>query len=100
MTKYEEEVFTEEKIEVKEPSMYKVILHNDDYTPMDFVVLILMKFFNHIEEDAFRIMYLVHNTGIGICGEFTKEIAETKVSLVSSYAKEQQHPLKCTIEKK
>jgi len=98
-TEYDDEVLTEDKTEVKEPPMYKVILHNDDYTPMDFVVLILMTFFNHTEEDASRIMYLVHNTGIGICGKFTKEVAETKVSLVSNHAKKQGHPLKCTMEK-
>lgn len=81
------------------PPLYKVILHNDDYTPMDFVIDVLARFFNMQYEKATEIMLKVHYEGRGICGVFTAEIAETKVEQVSQYAKEHQHPLLCTMER-
>ena len=92
-------VVQESKPRLKRPPMYKVILNNDDYTPMDFVVHILEIFFSMDRENATRIMLEVHTRGRGICGIFTHEIAETKVSQVNSYSREQQHPLLCTMEK-
>ncbi|HEY5702743.1 MAG: ATP-dependent Clp protease adapter ClpS [Gammaproteobacteria bacterium] len=89
----------ETKPKLKRPPMYKVILNNDDYTPMDFVVHILEIFFSMDRENATRIMLEVHTRGRGICGTFTYEIAETKVSQVNSYSRENQHPLLCTMEK-
>ncbi|MDO7084628.1 ATP-dependent Clp protease adapter ClpS [Pseudocolwellia sp. AS88] len=91
----------EEIIEIDnvKPPMYNVILLNDDYTPMDFVVEVLRLFFNMDSDRATDIMLDIHYKGKGSCGTFTAEIAETKVSQVSSYAKEHQHPLKCTMEK-
>jgi len=84
---------------LKRPSLYKVILINDDYTPMDFVVHILTAFFALDQENATRIMLEVHTKGRGICGVFTHEIAQTKVSLVNGYSRENGHPLLCTMEK-
>ena len=83
----------------KKPAMYKVLLLNDDYTPMDFVVQVLEIFFNKSHEDAMRIMLEVHQSGAGLCGVFTFEIAETKVAQVLAAAKQAQHPLQCTMEK-
>lgn len=83
----------------KQPSLYKVILVNDDFTPMEFVVHILELFFSVDRENATRIMLEVHTSGKGICGLFTREIAETKVSLVNDYSQENQHPLLCAMEK-
>lgn len=85
--------------QVKPPSMYKVILHNDDYTPMDFVIDVLTRFFNMQYEKASEIMLQVHNEGMAVCGVFTAEVAETKVQQVSIYAKEHEHPLLCTMER-
>ena len=85
--------------QVKEPPLYKVILHNDDFTPMEFVVLVLEKFFNKKHEEATEIMLHVHNKGYGVCGVYPYEIAETKVALVTETAKGNQYPLKCTMEK-
>ena len=85
--------------EVKKPPSYQVILLNDDFTPMEFVVHILEFFFSIKKEDATRIMLEVHTSGKGVCGLFTHEIAETKVSLVNDYSRENQHPLLCTMEK-
>jgi len=85
--------------QVKPPSMYKVILHNDDYTPMDFVIDVLSRFFNMQYEQATEVMLKVHYEGKGVCGVFTAEIAETKVQQVTQYAKEHQHPLLCTMER-
>ena len=89
----------EAKPRLKRPPLYKVILINDDYTPMDFVVHILEAFFSIDRENATRIMLEVHTRGKGVCGIFTHEIAETKVALVNSYSRENQHPLLCTMEK-
>ncbi len=97
---FEGDILTErkEKEEVKKPPLYKVLLHNDDYTTMDFVILILQKFFYKSETEATHIMLNVHKKGRGIAGVYTYEIAEAKVSQVLSYAKSQQHPLKCSLE--
>ena len=83
----------------KRPPLYKVVLVNDDFTPMEFVVHILELFFSIDRENATRIMLEVHTSGKGVCGLFTREIAETKVSLVNDYSQENQHPLLCTMEK-
>jgi len=83
----------------KKPAMYKVFLLNDDYTPMDFVVQILEVFFNKTTDDAMTIMLQVHKSGLGLCGVYTFEIAETKVTQVMTAAKQAQHPLQCTMEK-
>lgn len=83
----------------KIPSMYKVLMLNDDYTPMEFVVHVLEKFFGKNRSDATRIMLHVHQRGVGICGVFTYEIAESKVTAVVDYARRNQHPLQCTLEK-
>ena len=87
-----------EKTQLKRPSRYMVVLLNDDYTPMDFVVDVLMMFFNKGVDEAVEIMFEVHHKGKGICGIYTKDIAATKVSQVSQYAQEHQHPLRCTME--
>ena len=84
--------------ETKKPSMYQVIMLNDDYTPMEFVVHVLEKFFNLDRNTATRIMLEVHTHGKGVCGIFTHEIAETKVSQVNDYARDNEHPLLCTLE--
>lgn len=82
----------------KPPSMYKVILLNDDYTPMEFVVEVIQRFFSKTREQATYIMLKVHTEGVGICGVYPHEIAETKVNQVLGYAREYQHPLQCTME--
>jgi ATP-dependent Clp protease adaptor protein ClpS len=89
----------EAKPKLKRPSLYKVVLLNDDYTPMDFVEHILEVFFAMTPELAHRVMLQVHRQGKGICGTYTREIAETKVAQVNRYARENQHPLLCTMEK-
>lgn len=91
-------VLQEAKPELKEPPLYKVIIHNDDYTPMEFVVLILEKFFSMNREKATQIMLHVHTQGKGICGLFTRDVAETKVALVNEYSRTHQHPLLCAME--
>ena len=83
----------------KKPSMYKVLMLNDDYTPMEFVVHILERFFNKSRQEATRIMLHVHRRGVGICGVYTYEVAETKVTQVMDFARQHQHPLQCTLEK-
>ena len=83
----------------KRPSMYKVLMLNDDYTPMEFVVYVLQRFFAMPHERATQIMLHVHQRGVGVCGVYTYEVAETKVNLVMDLARENQHPLQCTIEK-
>lgn len=87
-----------EKARVKPPPLYKVILLNDDYTPMEFVVEILQKFFAMDREQATRIMLKVHTEGMGICGVFPRDIAHTKVEQVIRYSRSHQHPLQCTME--
>ncbi|MBT4836261.1 MAG: ATP-dependent Clp protease adapter ClpS [Methylococcales bacterium] len=87
-----------EKPKLQHPKMYKVILLNDDYTPMDFVIDVLMKFFSHNQDQATQIMLSVHTKGMGICGVFTREIAETKVYQVNEFSRSNQHPLMCTME--
>ncbi len=89
----------EAKPKLKRPPLYKVILINDDYTPMDFVVHIIEIFFSRDRETATRIMLEVHTRGKGVCGIYTHEIAESKVSMVNSYSRDNQHPLLCTMEK-
>lgn len=84
----------------KRPDLYRVLLLNDDYTPMEFVIHVLMKFFNKNEEEATLIMLHVHHHGVGECGTFTFEIAETKVTQVMDFARSKQHPLQCVMEKK
>jgi len=87
------------KPKTQKPSMYKVFLLNDDYTPMEFVVLVLESFFNKSREEATRIMMHVHRKGMGLCGVYTFEVAETKVSQVMAAAQQAQHPLQCMMEK-
>jgi ATP-dependent Clp protease adaptor protein ClpS len=87
------------KPKTKKPSMYKVLMLNDDYTPMEFVVHILERFFSKTRDEATRIMLHVHRRGVGICGVFTYEVAESKVSQVMDFARQHQHPLQCTLEK-
>jgi len=86
------------KPSLKRPPMYKVVLMNDDFTPMEFVVHILEWFFGMDREKATRIMLHVHTRGKGVCGVFTRDVAETKVQLVNDYSREHQHPLLCTME--
>jgi len=92
-------VVTRTKAKTKKPSMYTVLMLNDDYTPMEFVVHVLERFFHKSQEDATRIMLHVHQRGVGICGVYTYEVAETKVAQVVDYARKNQHPLQCTMEK-
>jgi ATP-dependent Clp protease adaptor protein ClpS len=93
-------VVTEEaKPELKRPSMYRVVLLNDDYTPMDFVVQILMGFFGMNQEKATQVMLAVHTKGKGVCGVFTRDIADTKAAQVNQCARENKHPLLCEVEK-
>ncbi|KJV06350.1 Clp protease ClpS [Elstera litoralis] len=87
------------KPKTKKPSMYRVLMLNDDYTPMEFVVHILERFFQKNKEEATRIMLHVHQRGVGVCGVFTYEVAETKVTEVMDFARRHQHPLQCTLEK-
>lgn len=93
------DVAVKPKISTQKPSMYKVLLLNDDYTPMEFVIQVLETFFNKDREEATRIMLHVHRKGVGLCGVYTYEVAETKVSQVMAAAKQAQHPLQCTMEK-
>lgn len=92
-------VLVQTRPKAKKPSMYKVLLLNDDYTPMEFVIAVLEKFFNKNRQEATEIMLHVHRRGVGICGVFTFEIAETKVTQVMDYAKMNEQPLQCTMEK-
>jgi ATP-dependent Clp protease adaptor protein ClpS len=93
-------VATKTKPKVKRPNLYRVLLLNDDYTPMEFVVHVLQRFFQKGREDATRIMLDVHKHGIGECGIYTFEVAETKVTQVMDFARKHQHPLQCVMEKK
>jgi ATP-dependent Clp protease adaptor protein ClpS len=91
-------VLEDADLELREPSMYKVLIINDDFTPMDFVIEVLSRFFRMDVERATEVMLHVHTRGKGLCGIFSHEIAETKMSQVNRYAKENQHPLLCVIE--
>ena len=90
---------TQTRVRTKKPSLYRVLLLNDDYTPMEFVVHILERFFNRSREQATRIMLHVHQKGVGLCGVYTYEVAETKVAQVLDLAKRHEHPLQCVMEK-
>lgn len=91
-------VVQEARPKLKRPPLYKVILLNDDFTPMDFVIEILMYFFGMPQDKATRIMLQIHTQGIGVCGTYSKDAAETKVYLVNEYSREHQHPLLCSME--
>ena len=86
------------KPELKRPPLYKVILLNDDYTPMDFVIEILMDFFAMSEQKATQVMLQIHTQGVGVCGTYSKDVAETKVYMVNEYSRSYQHPLMCAME--
>jgi len=90
---------TETLTRTKKPSLYRVLLLNDDYTPMEFVVFVLERYFSKSREEATEIMLHVHNHGVGMCGVFTYEVAETKVAQVLDLARRHEHPLQCTMEK-
>jgi ATP-dependent Clp protease adaptor protein ClpS len=90
---------TRTRTRTKQPTPYRVLMLNDDYTPMEFVVLVLQRFFKMDMEAATRVMLAVHQRGVGVCGVFTYEVAETKVSQVIDFARQNQHPLQCTMEK-
>jgi len=92
-------VATKTRAKSKKPSQYKVLMLNDDYTPMEFVVMCLKRFFRMDLEQATRVMLHVHQRGVGVCGIFPYEVAETKVNQVMDFARENQHPLQCTLEK-
>jgi ATP-dependent Clp protease adaptor protein ClpS len=91
-------VATKTRAKAKKPSQYKVLMLNDDYTPMEFVVMVLKRFFGMDLEQATRVMLHVHQRGVGVCGVFTYEVAETKVNQVMDFARQNQHPLQCTLE--
>ena len=93
-------VVTRTRPRTKRPSLYRVLLLNDDYTPMEFVIHVLERFFQKGQEDATRIMLHVHQHGVGECGVYTFEVAETKVTQVMDFARKNQHPLQCVMEKK
>ena len=88
----------EAKPKLKRPPLYKVILLNDDFTPMDFVIEILMDFFAMPEQKATQVMLQIHTQGVGVCGTYSKDVAETKVYIVNEYSRVNQHPLLCSME--
>ena len=88
----------EAKPKLERPSMYKVVLLNDDFTPMDFVIEVLTEYFYMGEDKATQIMLQIHTQGVGVCGVFTKDVAETKVQIVNDYSRENHHPLMCSME--
>lgn len=92
-------IATKTRARPKKPSQFKVLMLNDDYTPMEFVVIVLKRFFHMDMEQATRVMLHVHQKGVGVCGIFPYEIAETKVNQVMDFARQNQHPLQCTLEK-
>ena len=92
-------VVTKTRTKAKKPSLYRVLMLNDDYTPMEFVVLVLERFFNKNQDEATQIMLHVHQKGVGVCGVYPYDIAETKVVQVMDFARKHQHPLQCTMEK-
>lgn len=91
-------IITKTRPKTKRPSLYKVLLLNDDYTPMEFVVVVLQKFFAMTRERATQVMLKVHREGIGVCGVYPRDVAATKVEQVKSYSKQHQHPLQCVME--
>jgi ATP-dependent Clp protease adaptor protein ClpS len=93
------DVITKPRTRTKKPRLYKVLLLNDDYTPMDFVIYVLEQYFNKSRSEATGIMLQVHRSGVGVCGVFTYEVAETKVAQVMNFARQNEHPLQCTMEK-
>ncbi len=95
---FENDILTEGKTKLKPPPMYKILLLNDDFTPMEFVVEVLQKFFFMNQEQATKIMLKVHTEGIGVCGVYPSDIAMTKVGQVVEFAKSNQHPLRCVME--
>ncbi len=97
-TSRKESVSTKEKVQTEEPPLYKVLLHNDDYTTMEFVVAVLENVFRKTNAEATRIMLSVHHEGVGVAGVYTKEIGETKVSIVHELAKTNNFPLRCSME--
>ena len=98
-TDRESGVATRTRPKTKRPSQYRVLLLNDDYTPMEFVVYVLERYFKKNREEAMQIMLHVHNNGVGVCGVYTYEVAETKVAQVLDLARRNEHPLQCTMEK-
>jgi ATP-dependent Clp protease adaptor protein ClpS len=92
-------VVTKRKAKTQKPSLYRVLLLNDDFTPMEFVIDVLERFFQKSQDEATKIMLHVHQRGVGVCGVFTYEIAETKVNQVVDFARRSEHPLQCTMEK-
>lgn len=92
-------VVLDERVKTKKPSLYRVLMLNDDYTPMEFVVMVLQRYFGHNSESAQRIMLHVHQRGVGVCGVFTYEIAETKAAQVMNFARQNEHPLQLQLEK-
>mgnify|MGYP003670543403 CR=1 FL=1 len=92
-------IATKTRAKTQKPSPYKVLILNDDYTPMEFVVLVLKRFFNMDIDEATRVMLHVHQKGVGVCGTFSYEVAETKVTQVMDFARKNEHPLQCTLEK-
>ncbi|GAA4766484.1 ATP-dependent Clp protease adapter ClpS [Stakelama sediminis] len=90
---------TRTRTRTKKPTPYRVLMLNDDYTPMEFVVLVLQRFFRMTMEEATQVMLHVHQKGVGVCGVFSYEVAETKVAQVTDFARQNQHPLQCTLEK-
>jgi ATP-dependent Clp protease adaptor protein ClpS len=95
---HEDEVLTESKQKLQKPPLYKVLLHNDDFTTMEFVVFVLVQVFHKTEDEALRIMLAVHHQGLGVAGVYTYEVAETKVNQVLNLAKAHEYPLLCTME--
>ncbi|HJQ35355.1 MAG TPA: ATP-dependent Clp protease adaptor ClpS [Pyrinomonadaceae bacterium] len=95
---FEEEVATESREKLKKPPLFRVLLHNDDFTTMEFVVEVLKRVFGKTDADAFRIMWAVHTQGLGVAGVYTYEIAEMKVEKVTQMARAQEFPLLCTVE--
>ena len=92
-------IATRTRTRTKQPTPYRVLMLNDDYTPMEFVVLVLQRFFRMTMEEATQVMLHVHQRGVGVCGVFSYEVAETKVTQVMDFARQNQHPLQCTLEK-
>jgi len=95
----QEKTLSRDKTQIQEPPLYKVLLHNDDYTTMDFVVMVLQTVFRKDTSEATRIMLNVHHQGVGVAGVYTREIGETKVAVVHDMARKNQYPLKCSLEK-